>query len=376
MEFFKSTKTIDFLKYRRLCAIGSSVVVAASLLGLFVPGPNYGIDFRGGTELEVEFKGKVTSAELRDAVTGLGYRRPEVVEVTGKDNRFIIRIQEVSSLAADKVDKIRSGAQAALGAVKIDAFKVSPGGDKIALRFSESVDTATVEKALVDAGARVRAVAVFGSAQDNRFEVMLSGVGDEVVKGLHQKLGDRAPETPLRVEWVGPKAGEQLRTAALKAMLYAIAFILVYVAFRFDLRFAPGGIVALLHDALVVVGAYVLLQKEFTLGTVAAILTVIGYSINDTIVIYDRIRENMQRMRDVGLGQLINVSTTQTLSRTIITSSVTMLSILGFFVWGTPVIQDIVFALAIGFISGTYSTIYIAAPFTEWMDRRFFRRAA
>ena len=162
--------------------------------------------------------------------------------------------------------------------------------------------------------------------------------------------------------------------AAIKAMLYTMAFIMLYVAFRFDLRFAPGGVIALFHDAVVVVGMYVILQKEFTLATVAAILTVIGYSINDTIVIYDRIRENMTRMRDVGLYQLINVSTTQTLSRTIITSSVTMLSIAGFFVWGTPMIKDIVFALAIGFISGTYSTIYIAAPFTEWMDRRVFRR--
>jgi preprotein translocase subunit SecF len=375
MEFFKSTTTIDFLKYRKACSIGSAIVVAASLLGMFVPGPNYGIDFRGGTELEVDFKGKVTGAELREAVEDLGYKRPEVIEVTGKTNRFIIRIQEVSSLAADKLDKIQSGAQKALGSAKIEAFKVSPGGDKIALRLSESSDTATVEKALVEGGAKVRAVTIFGTASDNRFEVMLSGVGDEVVKGLHSKLGDRAPATPLRVEWVGPKAGEQLRTAALKSMLYAMAFIMVYVAFRFDLRFAPGGIIALIHDAAVVGGAYVLLQKEFTLGTVAAILTVIGYSINDTIVIYDRIRENMQRMRDTGLAHLINVSTTQTLSRTIITSSVTMLSIVGFFIWGTPVIQDIVFALAIGFLSGTYSTIYIAAPFTEWMDRRFFRKA-
>jgi len=375
MEFFKSTTTIDFLKYRKLFAIISAVVVGASMLGMFVPGPNYGIDFRGGTELEVDFNGKVTGAEVRAAVTELGYKRPEVIEVTGKAGRFIIRIQEVTSLATEALDKIKSGAQKALGAVKIDAFKVSPGGDKIALRLSESVDTATVEKALVDGGAKVRGVTVFGAASDNRFEVMLSGVGDEVVKGLHQKLGDRAPQTPLRVEWVGPKAGEQLRTAALKSLLYAMAFIMVYVAFRFDLRFAPGGIVALVHDAAVVSGAYVLLQKEFTLATVAAILTVIGYSINDTIVIYDRIRENMQRMRDTGLGQLINISTTQTLSRTIITSSVTMLSILGFFIWGTPVIQDIVFALAVGFITGTYSSIYIAAPLTEWMDRRFFRRA-
>jgi preprotein translocase subunit SecF len=154
-----------------------------------------------------------------------------------------------------------------------------------------------------------------------------------------------------------------------------MAFIMVYVAFRFDLRFAPGSVISLFHDATVVAGVYVLFQKEFTLATVAAILTIVGYSINDTIVIYDRIRENMARMRDVGLPQLINISTTQTMSRTLITHGVTQLSILGFFIWGTPMIRDVVFALTIGFVVGTYSSIYIAAPFTEWMDRVVFKRA-
>jgi preprotein translocase subunit SecF len=375
MEFFKSGRTIDFMRYQKVCGLVSGSLVLASIIGLFFPGPNYGIDFSGGTELEIALKSKVSSDELRSAIEGLGYHRPDVIAVAGTSNRFILRIQEVSSLPAGQAAKIEASVKRALGKVELDAFKVSPGGDKISLRLSENMDPSAIRAALEGAGARVRDVTMFGPANDHRYEAMLVGVGDELVRGLKSKLGDRAPETPLRVEWVGPKAGEQLRTAALKALLYAMAFIMVYVAFRFDLRFAPGGIIALIHDAAIVAGMYVLLQKEFTLGTVAAILTIVGYSINDTIVIYDRIRENMARMRDVGLYQLINISTTQTISRTIITSAVTQLSILGFFIWGTPVIQDVVFALTVGFISGSYSTIYIAAPFTEWMDRRVFKRA-
>jgi preprotein translocase subunit SecF len=374
MEFFKPGVTIDFLKYRRICAILSLILVGGSLISLIYPGPNFGIDFKGGTELELAFKGNVSPGELRKAVMELGYDRPEVVEVSGQKNRFIVRIQEVSSLPAQQVKAIEKRVGQALGAVKLETLKVSPGGDKISLRLSDTADPAVIQSALEQAGANVRGVSPFGRQEDHRYEAVLVGVGDEVVRGLQDKLGARGPETALRIEWVGPKAGEQLRDAAIKAMLYAMAFIMLYVAFRFDLRFAPGGVIALFHDAVIVLGCYVLLQKEFTLATVAAILTVIGYSINDTIVIYDRIRENMQRMRDVGLAQLINISTTQTMSRTIITSGVTMLSILGFMIWGTPVIKDIVFGLFVGFISGVYSTIYIAAPLTEWMDRHVFRR--
>ncbi len=375
MEFFKPGTTIDFMKYRRVCAIVSTVLVGASIVSVFVPGPNYGIDFKGGTEIEMAFSGEVTSADLRAAVTSLGYHRPEVIAVSGGTPRFIIRTQEASSLPPEKAKKIEGQLKRALGETKLEGMQVSPGGDKVSLRLSADVEPKVIEDALAGVGVEVRSVSRFGRAEDHRYEAALIGVGDELARGLKQKFGKRAPDAPLRVEWVGPKAGAQLRDAAIKAMLYALAFILVYVAFRFDLRFAPGGIVALFHDAAIVVGAYVLLQKEFTLATVAAILTVIGYSINDTIVIYDRIRENMQKMRDANLSHLINVSTTQTMSRTIITSGVTMLSILGFFVWGTPVIKDIAFALAIGFISGTYSTVFIAAPMTEWIDRRFFRRA-
>jgi preprotein translocase subunit SecF len=203
---------------------------------------------------------------------------------------------------------------------------------------------------------------------------MLVGVADEVVATLKQALGEKAPDQPLRVEWVGPKAGQQLRTAAVKSLLWAIMFIMAYVALRFDLRFAPGGIIALLHDTLITVLVFVIIRREVNLSTVAALLTILGYSINDTIVIFDRIRENMTRMRDLSMYDLINVSTTQTLSRSLLTSFVTLLSITPFMIWGTPVIKDFAFALLIGMVVGSYSTIYIAAPLTEWMDKKLFSK--
>lgn len=376
MEFFKPGTTIDFLKYRRLFGTASLVLVTASLISLFVPGPNFGIDFKGGTEMEIGFKGDVETAELRKVVGDLGYQQSEVVAVSGSSKRYLIRIQEVSSLSAEQAESIRGSLKESLGEGALEEMKVSPGGDKISLRLTAAAELDTLKSALEAAGAKVRTVATFGSSADFRYEAMLIGVGDEVVAGLADKLGDRGPDRDnMRIEWVGPKAGAQLRDSAIKSLLYAIAFIMAYVALRFDLRFAPGGVVAMVHDALVTVGLFVALQREVNLATVAALLTVVGYSINDTIVVYDRIRENMQRMRDTGLYNLINISTSQTLSRTVVTSITTLISIGGFFIWGTPMIRDIVLTLFIGFLVGTYSSIYIAAPFTEWMDRRFFRRA-
>ncbi|MCG8553968.1 MAG: protein translocase subunit SecF [Proteobacteria bacterium] len=375
MHIFKPGRTFNFLRYRKLFGVISTLLVAGSLALLFVPGPNYGIDFKGGTEIELAFKTDTGPGALRSSIMGLGYERPQVVSVEGKLNQYIIRIQEVSSLPKEQIEQIEAKLTSALGATQLEEMKVSPGGDKISLRLSDTADPTALEAALKQAGAQVKKVTAFGRADDHRYEARLVGVADEVVRGLQQAMPDRAPELPLRVEWVGPKAGAQLRDAALKALLYAVAFIMVYVAFRFDLRFAPGGVVAMVHDAMITCGLFVVLQKEVNLATVAALLTVIGYSINDTIVVYDRIRENMHRMRDASLYNLINISTSQTLSRTIITSITTLLSISAFFIWGTPVIRDIVFALFVGFVVGTYSSIYVAAPFTEWMDRRFFQRA-
>jgi preprotein translocase subunit SecF len=375
MEFIKAGTYFDFMKYRGPVITVLGVMATLSLVSLFYPGPNYGIDFAGGTEVQLAFRGDTSSGEVRKALVDAGYARPDVISVEGKPNEYIIRVSEVSSLPEEQIEKIRQAAAAALGEDVLREMKVSPGGDKITLRVSGEVHEQQLQEALEAGGAHVRSINSLAGSRDPRYEAHLVGVADELTAQLRERFGDRAPEGVLRVEWVGPKAGEQLRDAAIQSLLYAIAFIMLYVAFRFDLRFAPGGVIAMLHDALITLGIYVLLQKEVNLTTVAALLTIMGYSINDTIVVFDRIRENMVRVRDKSLRELINISTSQMLSRTLVTSITTLLSVSAFFFLGTGVIQDIAFALGIGILMGTLSSIFIAAPITDLMDRRLFSRS-
>jgi preprotein translocase subunit SecF len=176
----------------------------------------------------------------------------------------------------------------------------------------------------------------------------------------------------MRVEWVGPKAGKLLRDAAFKSIGIAIIFIMAYIAFRFDMRFSPGAIIAMVHDVLIVLGIFVMTGREFTLTTVAALLTIVGYSVNDTVVVYDRIRENLGKHRGKTFHDIINLSVSEVLSRTILTSTTTLLTLGSFLVFGSGAIKDFAFAMFLGIIVGTYSSIYIAAPLTEIIDRRIF----
>lgn len=375
MEIIKPGRVFDFMKYRRPAIGISAILMVLSVFSVFWPGPNWGIDFSGGTEVQLRFRGALGTAELRETIEQLGYASPDVVAVQGRENEFIVRVREISALPADIEERITEQVTAALGDAELVALRVSPGGDKVSLRLDQHADLAQIAAALTGAGLELRGqVTRFGPENDYRYEANLVGVADRMVSQLSDRLGERGPETPLRIEWVGPRAGQQLRTAATRALLYTIVFIMVYVAFRFDLRFAPGGILALVHDVVLTVGIFVLIGREFNLTTIASLLTIIGYSINDTIVIYDRIRENMARHRGKTMGELINLSTSEMLGRTLVTSSVTLLAIVPFFIWGTQVIQDIALALFIGFVAGVYSTIFIAAPFTEWMDTHVFGR--
>jgi preprotein translocase subunit SecF len=198
--------------------------------------------------------------------------------------------------------------------------------------------------------------------------------GDQLLTGLKKALGQRAPEHTLRSEWIGPRAGAQLRDSALKSILIAIVFIMAYIALRFDLRFAPGCVIALIHDATGTVGVLILLGRELDLTSVAAVLTIIGYSVNDTVVIYDRVRENLGKLRGASFRELINVSTSEMLGRTILTSGTVLLSLIAFFFWGTGTLKSFALTLTIGIAFGTYSTIYVALPVTEWFDRVLFQR--
>lgn len=393
MEFFKQHKVYDFMGMRRFWIALSIFLTLGSTVLLFYPGPNYGTDFRGGTEIEVAFTEHTSAGEIRDAVVSSGqFSEPDVVEVQSAEgaSQFLIRVQEISTVDDATKDAMKKALCIGVEAPNDDAncpisarateVKFSAGGDKIAARYDAEPDLAKIKQQIEGVpGIKLRVSEEnpqLVNPRDHRVEIQLQSKGDQLLDVLKAKLGSRVPEHALRVEWVGPKAGKQLRDSARNAVAISIVFIMIYLAFRFDLRFAPGVVIACLHDALVVLGAFVILRKEVTLSTIAAVLTIVGYSMNDTVVVYDRIRENLGKHRGKTFGQIINLSVSETLGRTILTSVSTLLSVAAFFVWGTGVIKDFAFAMIVGIFAGTYSSIYVAAPFTEWIDRRMSKGGA
>jgi preprotein translocase subunit SecF len=395
MEFFKPGRVFDFMGQRVFWIPLSFFLVIASTILCFYPGPNYGTDFRGGTEVELAFATPIDAAGVRRAVESAGFSTPDVVQVVdpNKPYHFLVRVQDVSAINEAEKESLRLGLcyvedpQAPLNDpvkcppnARATEVKFSAGGDKISTRYDVDPDLEIIKNQVRSApGVSLRASATNPQVlnpRDHRVEIQLLSKGDQLIERLREKLGPVAvpDDAALRVEWVGPKAGKQLRDSARNAVAIAIVFIMLYLAFRFDLRFAPGVIVACIHDAMVVLGVFVLLRKEVSLSTIAAVLTVIGYSMNDTVVVYDRIRENLGKHRGKSFSQIINLSVSETLSRTILTSGATLLPVLAFFVYGTTVIKDFMLALLVGIVAGTYSSIYVAAPLTEWIDNRMARK--
>ncbi len=410
MSWLKPGKDYDFMGLRRYFLGASLLLMVVSVVAFFKPGPRFGTDFVGGTELELAFKKPVTGGQVRSAVQKLGFKSPDVVEVSDDKNphRFLIRVKEVSALSdaqktsiAKALCEVEEGEEAKLDQkacpkeLRSSEVKFSPGGDKVAVRFltdpckADSGEGACPPReniAQLLSGAKLKKVGIelrtgrnnpsVQSRRDFRVEFYFKSKGEQIMDGLRKQLGDEAvPATAMRVEWIGPKAGRQLRDAAIKSILIAIIFIMAYIAFRFDMRFAPGSIAALVHDVFLAMGVMVLAQREVTLSTVAALLTIVGYSINDTVVVYDRIRENLGRYRKMTFPKIINRSVTEMLGRTVRTSGLTAAAMIPFLFWGTGVIKDFAFTLLVGVIVGTYSSIYIASPLTELIDRYVFSKA-
>jgi preprotein translocase subunit SecF len=402
MEFFKPGRVFDFMGQRLFWIPLSFILVILSTIFAFWPlpnvwpyGPNYGTDFRGGTEVEIYFAKPVDAGQVRSAVAAAGFQNPDVVAVVGEKQpyRFLIRVQDVSAITDQEKDSLRASLcyveTAPPGGfdetkcpenARATEVKFSAGGDKVSTRYEAEPDLEKIKEQVRSVpGVSLRVSATnpqVVNPRDHRVDIQLQSKGDQMIDRLRDKLGADTvpPDAALRVEWVGPKAGKQLRDSARNAVAISIVFIMLYLAFRFDLRFAPGVIVACIHDAMVVIGVFIVLRKEITLSTIAAVLTVVGYSMNDTVVVYDRIRENLGKHRGKTFAQIINLSVSETLSRTVLTSGATMLSVLAFFVYGTGVIKDFMLALVVGIVAGTYSSIYVAAPLTEFIDRRMARR--
>jgi preprotein translocase SecF subunit len=192
-------------------------------------------------------------------------------------------------------------------------------------------------------------------------------VVDQVTYALENAIGELSVE---RVDFVGPKVGDDLRRDGIYAIAIACALILVYVGFRFSPRYAPGAVVALIHDVAITAGVFVIFGFEFDLRVLAALLAVLGYSLNDTIVIYDRIRENMALHTKYDLAEVLNRSVNETLSRTLLTGTTTLAALVGLLVFGGEVLRPFAIAMAIGILVGTYSSIYIAAPTLLWLEQR------
>jgi preprotein translocase subunit SecF len=287
VEIIKPGISIDFIGKTSLAiAFSMFIVVAGIILFIFKGGLKLGIDFSGGTLIQIQFKEKVAIEKIRTAFRNLDMGNSSIQQF-GSERDILVHAE----------------------------------------KFPEGLE-------------------------DFR----------TIIKNQLEKEFDQESFEIMRIEMVGPKVGRDLREKALFSIFYALIGIIIYISWRFEFRFAIAAIIALIHDILVTATFFLLFDKEFTLPIVAAFLTIIGYSLNDTIVIFDRIRENLRRLRKTKLENLINLSLNQTISRTILTSLTTLIVVLSLFFLGGAVIHDFSFALTIGVFVGTYSSIYIASP--------------
>ncbi len=318
---------IDFIGKRRLCAVLSIALLAAAGAAVGVRGVKFGIDFAGGTEIQIAFRGDepVDVGAVREVVTDCGLEGASVVEF-GSPRDYLIKFGSPSQ-------------ETVTSALRSDRCALSPSDRKALQDFAERSEGAD-----------------------------LTG---QITNTLSYALSNAvAPVTVQRVEFVGPRVGEELRSDGIKSLLIACALIVVYVAFRFSMRFAPGAIVALVHDVAITAGFFVVFGIEFDLKVLAALLAILGYSLNDTIIIYDRIRENMELRTKHDLEDVLNRSVNQTLSRTVLTSGTTMAAVLTLLIVGGEVLRPFALAMSIGIIVGTYSSVYIAAPTLLWLETR------
>jgi len=388
MELFKNTN-FDFLGRKWPFIIASLVLTAAGFVSLAIHGgPRYGIDFRGGALVYVKFANPPSPDRVRTALSSKipGGGSPEVVEVKGTNELIIgTEIQDERTLAVTRqviVDTLAKefGGQGA--GSRLDINNTS-GAATIAERLRDPLQRNGVSLSDQQLQDLAKAITKFRdtppqSGLIRNFEQLsgVPGVTAPVIAALNQEFY-AAPYAVRGVELVGAKIGADLRNQAVYVVLSALGGMLIYIAFRFEWIYGVAAVLAVFHDTLITIGLFSLLNMEISLTVVAALLTLVGYSMNDTIVVFDRIRENLKIMRRESLSNVINISVNQTLSRTILTSGLTFLTAVSLFLFGGPVLKGFSLALVIGILVGTYSSIFIASPILVfWQDFVEKRKAA
>src|SRR6266540_272152 len=368
----------DFVGKRHIAVTLSLIANAAVILWAVFHGLNFGVDFAGGTEMEVRFEQTVDPGAIRKGIEDLGFK-DAAVQTYGPESEhtYLIRVGRIALMSQEDVDRVVKAVQAKFPIEGTPHFNPDTG-DKIDFQFQGTPPTPDqLRKVLEDAKVGVREVREEAglTAGTKSFAVITQGIQDKIERDLSARFADAKPEV-RRVEYVGPAVGRELRNQGFKAILYAMALIVVYVGLRFDFKFSPGVIIALVHDAVVTLGFFAFSGREFNLTSIAVILTVVGYSVNDTVVVYDRIREDTTKYKGKGLAEIVNASINEVFGRTLLTSFATALSLLGLLFYGVGTIFDFAFAMLVGIVSGTYSTWFIAAPMTIWLEERAARKAA
>jgi preprotein translocase subunit SecF len=375
MQIIKHKTNIDFIGKRKPALFISSVLNLAILVGIAIFGFNFGVDFAGGTVVELKFDHPVRADEVRARAEKARLHDVSVQGIgSASDNSYLLRLGGVTQLTQESAVTAKQALEALGG---VSTFHADVQNGLINFRTTKKVDPEKVKEVVAGAGTGVKEVRYLGTAQGGGedYQVVASGMADRITSAMAQGLAK--PDFRVqRIDYVGPQVGNQLRNKGIAALLYSMLAILVYVAFRFDFKFGPGALVAMIHDVVMVSGYYLVSRREFNLTSIAVLLTITGYSINDTIVIYDRIREEMARYKGKPLPEIINIAVNDTLSRTILTSGVTALSLVGLLIFGVGEIWDFAMAMLVGIIVGTYSSVYIASPLTIWLDERAARKKA
>lgn len=371
----------DFMARRNVVLVVSSVLVLAAIGILAIKGVPAGIEFTGGTEVEIKFAEPPDIGAIRSVLSGAGLPNQSVMRIgAATDNEVAVRLPITSGTAAaadeahaDAAREVREAIRNGLYGAATSSTDLNIDDRQTLGRFLEGVPGMTAEQA----------DALAGAILDRRTEIAIFHTIDEVadVPGMTADamgyLRSAATVGPLAARgqsYIGPAIGRELMNKALLAIVGSLIGMLVYIWIRFQLQWGFAAVVALAHDTLITLGLFSLFDKEMSLAVVAAFLTLIGYSANDTVVVFDRIRENLAQRRSESLIEVINRSINQTLSRTIITSGLTWIVVLGLLLFGGAALEPFSFVLTVGVVVGTYSSIYVASPFLLLWNRFLERR--
>jgi preprotein translocase subunit SecF len=340
IEIIKSNINLDFVGKRKFAYTFSGILLLLSILSLIARGPKYGVDFAGGSIVQVKFASSVAIDKIRDGLRDTGIENVSVQLIgEAKDNEYLIRTDTMET-GQDFTSKLNQNLTAATGA-GVEVRRLEMVGPQVGMDLREKALLAILFSLLLTA------VYISGRFEFKWYQSTIIAV---ILGGAVYALYTFNVPMPYIIP------------AAL-----AVTLVLFWI---FGLKYALGAIVALIHDVTISAGVLSILDKEFTITVIAALLTIIGYSLNDTIIVYDRIRENIRKLVKTPLGVIINRSVNETLSRTIMTQGLTLVMVVSLFIFGGEIIHDFALALLVGFVVGTYSSIYVASPIVlTWEER-------